>query len=120
MITAVLDANVIISATVSALGIPFLVLQAARTGRFRWITSPPIIAEVIRALQRPRVQRRYALTADDVRAVSDLLAKRAVTTPLTVQVRGVATHPEDDEILATASSAQADCLVTGDRQLLAL
>jgi predicted nucleic acid-binding protein len=35
-------------------------------------------------------------------------------------VQGVASHPEDDLILATAVSAQADYLVTGDRQLLAL
>jgi len=32
----------------------------------------------------------------------------------------MATHPEDDLILATAASARADYLVTGDRQLLAL
>ena len=32
----------------------------------------------------------------------------------------IATHPEDDLVLATAVSAQADYLVTGDRQLLAL
>ena len=33
---------------------------------------------------------------------------------------GVATHPEDDLVLATAVSAQADYLVTRDRQLLKL
>jgi predicted nucleic acid-binding protein len=32
-------------------------------------------------------------------------------------VTGVASHPEDDPILATAVSASADYLVTGDRQL---
>ena len=120
MIAAVLDANIIVSATVSTVGIPFRVLQAAKAGQYRWITSTPIIAEVMRALQRPRVQRRYTITSDDLQVVSELLAKRAIATPLTVQVYGVATHPEDDEILATAVSAQADYLVTGDRQLLAL
>ncbi len=40
--------------------------------------------------------------------------------PITVTVQGVASHPEDDLILATAVSARADYLVTGDRQLLAL
>jgi uncharacterized protein len=35
-------------------------------------------------------------------------------------VSGVASHPEDDLILATAASGAADYLVTGDRQLLAL
>lgn len=32
-------------------------------------------------------------------------------------VTSVATHPEDDLVLATAVSAQVDYLVTGDRQL---
>jgi predicted nucleic acid-binding protein len=32
----------------------------------------------------------------------------------------VATHPEDDLILATAVSARADYLVTGDQQLQGL
>jgi predicted nucleic acid-binding protein len=34
-----------------------------------------------------------------------------------MSVQGVATHPEDDPILATALSAGADYLVTGDRRL---
>jgi predicted nucleic acid-binding protein len=33
-----------------------------------------------------------------------------------VTVAGVATHPEDDLVLATALSAGADYLVTGDRR----
>jgi predicted nucleic acid-binding protein len=35
-------------------------------------------------------------------------------------VAGIATHPEDDLIVATALSAKADYLVTGDRKLLEL
>jgi predicted nucleic acid-binding protein len=35
---------------------------------------------------------------------------------ITVAVSGVATHPEDDLVLATAISAGADYLVTGDRR----
>ena len=36
---------------------------------------------------------------------------------MTAEVHGVATHPEDDLILATAVSAKADYLVTGDKKL---
>lgn len=46
-----------------------------------------------------------------------LLEQEAVLTPITRQVQGVATHPEDDLILAAAVSARADYLVTGDDQL---
>jgi len=41
-------------------------------------------------------------------------------TPLTVEVTGVATHPEDDLILATAVAGEASYLVTGDRKLRAV
>ncbi|MBI4492031.1 MAG: hypothetical protein HY690_04490 [Chloroflexi bacterium] len=41
----------------------------------------------------------------------------ATITPLTAVVQGVATHPEDDLVLATAVSAGADYLVTGDHHL---
>ena len=36
---------------------------------------------------------------------------------MTILVSGIATHPEDDFIIATALSGNADFLVTGDRQL---
>jgi predicted nucleic acid-binding protein len=41
-------------------------------------------------------------------------------TELTAQVRGVATPPEDDAVLATALSGQAVILCTRDKQLLRL
>ena len=50
----------------------------------------------------------------------ELLEEETERVSLRVAVQGVATHPEDDLILATAVSAQADYLVTGDKQLLAL
>jgi uncharacterized protein len=37
--------------------------------------------------------------------------------PITVSVSGVATHPEDDLVLAAAVSAKVDYLVTGDANL---
>ncbi len=46
-----------------------------------------------------------------------LLRAAATVTPLTIEVAGVATHPEDDLILATAVASEAAYLVTGDRKL---
>ncbi len=50
----------------------------------------------------------------------DAMNVLARDTVITAEVVGVATHPEDDLVLATAASARADYLVTGDRQLLRL
>jgi len=45
------------------------------------------------------------------------LREQALLTPIIETVAGVATHPEDDLILATSLSARADNLVTGDLKL---
>ncbi len=37
-----------------------------------------------------------------------------------LRITGVATHPEDDQILAAALDAEVDYLVTGDKKLLAI
>ena len=42
----------------------------------------------------------------------------ALLQSLTTHVAGEATHAQDDQILATALSAQAPYLVTGDKPLL--
>jgi predicted nucleic acid-binding protein len=71
----------------------------------------------MRALDRDRVRRKYRITLEDVDRVGRLLDQTAERTPISVEVVGVATHPEDDVILATAVSADVDYLVTGDVQL---
>ncbi len=84
------------------------------------LDTSTIVAEVMRTLQRPRVARRYNITALELQIVQDLLASEAVDTALSITVQGIATHPEDDLILSTAVSAQAEYLVTGDRHLQAI
>lgn len=117
MIRVVLDANVLVSGTLVTGGISSRLVDAARARQFLLVTSQPLIDEVMRTLGRDRIRRRYDITTDEMARLRRLLEQEAVLTALTVQVHGVATHPEDDLILATALSGQADYLVTGDRHL---
>lgn len=117
MIAAVLDTNTIVSGTLEPRGIPNRILQAARSGNFTLVTSSVIIEEVVRTLRRPRITRKYDIQETDVRHVHDLLTYGAALTVITATLHGVASHPEDDLILATALSAKADYLVTGDLPL---
>ncbi len=48
---------------------------------------------------------------------SILLQVEATLIRITTEVHGVATHHEDDLVIATAELAQANYLVTGDRKL---
>jgi predicted nucleic acid-binding protein len=66
------------------------------------------------------VRTKYRIAAADIERLRAFLESDLVAVALTAVVQGVATHPEDDVILATAASARADYLVTGDRQLQAL
>ena len=122
MIRAVLDANVFVSGIVqygSASSPPAELLRRWLAGSFELVTSDSLGTEIEwTLLTNPyfvaRVDRaagRYWIAA---------LASFATNVALTETVAGVASHPEDDLVLATAVSAAADFLVTGDKQLLLL
>ena len=117
MIRAVLDTNTIVSALLVPTSVPARILAVARAGNFELITSGVIKQEVQRTLQRPRIQFKYAISPARIEGLRILLDQRATSAEITREVHGVASHPQDDLVLATADSADADYLVTGDRQL---
>lgn len=116
MISAVLDTNVLASGTISAENAPGQIVDAWHARKFELVTSAHIIDELSRTFQKPYFKNQ--LTNQAVTNFIDLLQNEAFVTPITVQVQGVATHPEDDLTIATALSAKADYLVTGDQPLL--
>ena len=65
------------------------------------------------------VQPGGSVPADAIARYLAFVAQQSTFYPITVTVAGVATHPEDDLVLATALSAGADYLVTGDRRFRA-
>lgn len=117
MIRAVFDTNTIVSAILAPKGIPAHLLAAFRESGFELISGHAIVEEAIRTLLTRRIQQRYTVTPVDIEGVRALLEREATHVSVTAEVPRVATHPEDDLILATADSADADHLVTGDHQL---
>lgn len=116
MIAAVLDTNVLASGALSASTPPGQILDAWRDGQFELIISQHILDELIRTLQKPYFQD-YVSNADAITFI-ELLLNEATLIPIIISVQGVAAHPEDDLTLASAVSANADYLVTGDGPLL--
>jgi putative PIN family toxin of toxin-antitoxin system len=120
VIVAVLDTNVLAS---GILGIarwqstPGELLRRWKQGAFQLVVSEAILTELVRTLANPYFKSR--LTPSDVETGLALLREDGLMQSLTVQISGIATHPQDDAIVATAVSAQARYLVTGDKQLLA-
>jgi uncharacterized protein len=118
MIRAVLDTNVLASGALGLTGgvtPPALLLHQWRAGRFGLIISGYIEEELRKTLAQPYFKRR--IRSEDRELFLMLLTKVAEHVVIRRRVTGVATHPEDDPILATALSARADYLVTGDQRL---
>lgn len=118
MIRAVLDTNVLASGFVefaSAERAPARLLRLWREQCFALVVSEQILTELLETFADPYFRRQ--LTLEQISAARLLLHEEAIWTTHTVRLSGVATHPEDDQILATAVSAQAKFLVTGDKKL---
>ncbi len=80
--------------------------------------STPITREFAKTLQKPYFAAR--LDDEERRAALEGVRGIGLHVLLTREVHGVATHPEDDLVLASALSVGADYLITGDKGLLAL
>lgn len=118
MTTVLLDTNVLVSGIAgfeSQASPPGRILRAWRAGAFHLVISEPLLIELIRTLDNPYFRAR--LTVQQIERALALLRRRASVVAITAEVAGVATHPEDDLVLATAVSGPADYLVTGDRKL---
>lgn len=119
MISAVLDANTIASGILGFSNpdsIPGALLRLWRKGVFTLVISKHIRDEVKNLLQKPYFKRH--LTPQETSRLQALLQFQAKQVLITVDVQNVATSPEDDIVIATALSAKADYLVTGDGPML--
>src|SRR5437588_10569904 len=118
MIRATLDTNVLVAGIItSPQTVNGQVIQAWRENKYSLVLSEAILTELSRTFSQPYFSAR--LTAAQIEAILNLIRSEATVVPLLIPVAGVATHPEDDLILATALSGKAHYLVTRDEKLQA-
>lgn len=118
VIKAVFDINVLASGFLSKESTPGRLLLAWMEGAFELVTSESILEELLRTFNTPYFRRR--LSIELIEQNLELLRREATIASITTEISQVATHPEDDLILAAALSSQSQFLVTGDAQLLSL
>jgi uncharacterized protein len=94
------------------------ILRAWRDRQYEMVISEHLLDELTHTLAAPYFSR-FLSRANQMQAIATL-REDATVVDISVTVEGVATHPEDDLILATALSGQVDYLVTLDQQLLRL
>ena len=119
----VLDTNILVSAFLFSErgGVPVELLRSVKEERFTLVTSEAMLDELEGVLTRDaRVQERYGYTPEAVAAYRTLLETQAVIVKPRKPFPKVSRDPDDDLILATAALAKADCLVTGDNDLLTI
>ncbi len=116
---AVLDTNVVISATLIRGGNEDRILRAWRRGRFDVVLSPAILEELGRALFYEKLQKFRWMSDEEVVALLHALAQGSAIVAGRLAIRA-SRDPDDDKFLAAAVEGEAEYLVTGDHDLLDL
>ena len=116
----VLDTNVLISGLMFPVGTPGRIVAAWVEGRFEVALSLDQLAEIGRVLEYPKIRRKLGWEDDSIELFIKQLYIRAEVVELGMITVAVPRDPGDAPILATLAAANADVLVTGDGDLLAL
>ncbi len=121
MLRVVLDTNLFVSNLLIKSGLPAQAIDAWRERKYLLITSPALIAEIVKTLSYDRTRRKYLITNDDVTQLISLLEQDALIVPGRTNISGVIPDdPDDEQVLACAIEGQADLIASGDHHLLEL
>ncbi len=119
----VLDTNVHISGLLLPKSTPGRILRAWSDGQFTVVTSEPLLVELARVLNYPKIQRRIGWRAEVVdRYISILRFRTEVVVPdlRQIQMSGQVRDRDDEMVLGTFLTSGADLMISGDQDLLAL
>ena len=118
MIRIVLDANIIVSGFPAESGPLAQIIRLWAEEQFVVMASQHIINEVETAWQKPYWQRR--LPKHRIERALYTLQRRSKRVQIGDTAPKVASHRQDDLVIATAVKGGADYLVTGDKELRAV
>jgi putative PIN family toxin of toxin-antitoxin system len=125
VIRAVLDTNLLVSYLLTHRSpIATIIDDFLAQDEFVMVTAPELLAELDRVLAYPKLQRHYS-DEERIRFVALVFALSEVV-DLPISSEGEATipricrDPDDDRLIACAVVGEADVIVSGDDDLLAL
>ena len=99
---------------------PGQVLTAWRTGHFHLVLSEPMLDEIGAVLGYPKIRKRLLWNDDTISRYLTLLRFEAEIADIQGTQARVPRDAKDNMVLATLMASGADCLVTGDLDLLTL
>ena len=106
-----LDTNIVVSAQLSPLGLPYRVYVLALERRLRLYVSAPILAEYESVLLRPKFNFPSVKVAESL-----ALIRQNSTLIAPAMTLAVSPDETDNRFLECAEAAGADFLVTGNRR----
>jgi len=112
---AVVDTNVLISAALRSTGPPRRVVDTIRINNTSLLFSDETFIELQTRIQRPKFDRYVGTSLRDEYLLQLLVVSEWVSI---TRSRLGCRDPDDDKLLETAIMGEADCLVTGDHDLL--
>ena len=115
----VIDTGVLVSGLIRPRGTTGEALLALRDGKFTVLYSNETIMEIIDVLGRDKFRLKYHILPDDISALINLIRLRG---EVVIPKQRVADcrDPKDDKFLDVALSGDADCLVSGDLDLISM
>lgn len=116
----VLDTNVFISGLMLPDSVPGRIVATWRAGQFELVLSEPMLEEIARVLAYPKIARRLQWNEAKLARYVSLLRFEAELVDIADTPASVPNDPDDTPILATLIASAADCLVSGDDDLLSL
>ena len=116
----VLDSNVLLSGLAAPNSTPGRIISAWDNHSFDIVTCEFQLAEIARVMAYPKVKRLLRWEELEIQAFIRQLCLRVEIVDISDINALVPTDPDDTPILATLIAANADILVSGDKDLLAL
>ncbi|MES2164576.1 MAG: putative toxin-antitoxin system toxin component, PIN family [Pseudomonadota bacterium] len=115
----VLDTNVLISGLIWN-GTPGKILAAARSRRVEIVTCIELLNELSRVLSRKKFSLKLVALGLTVQTILSDYMSLATSVSLIPLQAPVTRDPNDDIVLACALTAQADAIISGDKDLLVM
>ncbi len=117
---AVIDNNLLVSGLLWG-GKPGRLFAAIAEGKLQLFLSDPLLAELRGVLERGKFAARLSLKGFTPETVLAKVRTAARVIPAPIIPMPASLHdPDDVHVLACALAAEADAIVTGDKDLLAL
>jgi putative PIN family toxin of toxin-antitoxin system len=108
-----IDTNVWVSAFLNPSGYPAKIITAWLEDKIQIVISMPLLKEILDVLQRPRIQKKYKYSVEEIKTYLDLIFQRAEKIEPAGNIN-LCRDTRDNIVLETALSGQAKYLVTRD------